>query len=277
MARRPSPIRLSNTRSAPFNPNEGSRTRSTRSTRSTVSHGNSPADDIGYLTTDRLTGSGYGTRTPSSAADASTVASPSAPSKRSSSSSAPATTTSSSSRPTKGSTTITSGPGADVFDVNEILGHTEIYTGANSDIVNVGSQVSYVAPTSTGDTAHLVNTIGALLTIDGGTDEITGTGAEATITTTVLDDQNADFPTRLGNVMIDYKRFKVDVRTQADIGELSMTVDALTGVPTGELRFEAKDRFEDHDVFVFNYELCQVLSSGCSIYVVVIDEDTAWR
>ena len=255
---------------SPFNPNEAVNEVDQVDTLN-VSHGNSPADDIGYLTTDRLTGLGMG---PDAIIGGQRING--------------GITYSALEEifielgtgdnhfviesTHEGSTTITSGPGADVFDINEILGHTEIYTGANSDIVNVGSQVSYVAPTSTGDTAHLVNTIGALLTIDGGTDEITGTGAEATITTTVLDDQNADFPTRLGNVMIDYKRFKVDVRTQADIGELSMTVDALTGVPTGELRFEAKDRFEGHDVFVFNYELCQVLSSDCSIYVVVIDE-----
>ena len=260
---------------SPFNPNEAVNEVDQVDTLN-VSHGNSPADDIGYLTTDRLTGLGMG---PDAIIGGQRING--------------GITYSALEEifielgtgdnhfviesTHEGSTTITSGPGADVFDINEILGHTEIYTGANSDIVNVGSQVSYVAPTSTGDTAHLVNTIGALLTIDGGTDEITGTGAEATITTTVLDDQNADFPTRLGNVMIDYKRFKVDVRTQADIGELSMTVDALTGVPTGELRFEAKDRFEDHDVFVFNYELCQVLSSELFDLCRCDRRDTAWR
>jgi len=171
----------------------------------------------------------------------------------------------------EGSTTITSGPGADVFDINEILGHTEIYTGANTDIVNVGSQVSYVAPTSTSGDTHLVNTIGALLTIDGGTDEITGTGAETTTTTTSLTDLNANFPVGLGDVAIDYTRFKVDVRTQADIGDLFVTVDGA-GVPTGQLRFQANERFEDHDVFVVNYEVCEAGSANCSVHVVVIDE-----
>ncbi|MDC1390640.1 hypothetical protein N8342_12505, partial [Acidimicrobiales bacterium] len=120
--------------------------------------------------------------------------------------------------------------------------------------------------------AHLVNTIGALLTIDGGTDEVAGTGAATTVTATTLVDLNADFPSSVGTVVVDYNRFKVDVRSQADIGDLFMTVDDVTGLPVGVLRFQANGSFEDHDVFVFNYEICESQSSNCDVYVVVIDE-----
>ena len=260
-----------------------------------IFHKNSPADDVGYLTEDRLTGLGLGgdaviaglrldggvTYFDVEELDIElgqgnnrfTIDSTH-----------------------EGATIITSGAGYDTFNVRSIGGHTEINTGANNDTVNVGTGVNFAADINDGvdvvkapDFAHYADSISAILTINGGSDRIvgsvlgpdSGTGAGPVngydADTKTITDTNAQNPVDIGNA-VDRRRTTVDVRTQTDIGTLIVDVaianadTAPFADPTGNVTFIANDNFDDFDVFVFNYRLCDI-DGVCARYVVSIDTD----
>ena len=145
-----------------------------------------------------------------------------------------------------GLTTLDTGPGRDTVDVRTISGHTQISTGPERDVVNVGSGVATVPGTSGG--THLVNEIGALLVIDGGANEITGEATGSTATT--LTDTNAHFASALpAGAVVDTGRTAVRILTPATIGTLSF--DRTTQTAT----FTPSARFDDFDVFAFEYDL----------------------
>ena len=242
-----------------------------------VFHGNSPADDVGHLTRNRLTGLGMGGDTVIAGLEL------------------PGGITydgieeldielgSGNNRFTiesthEGSTVISTGDGYDTFNVRSIFGHTEILTGGGNDVVNVGSGVSIKADgigggsperdALAGDDARFVDPITALLTIDAGEDRLIGRATSATSTT--LTDTNAELPVGLASgVNLDLGRTTVDIRTQAPIGDLEIDVDESGGAVNA--LFTATDEFDDFDVFVFNYRLCDADDGSCTTYVVSID------
>ncbi|MCH7628087.1 MAG: hypothetical protein IH997_05145, partial [Proteobacteria bacterium] len=178
----------------------------------------------------------------------------------------------------EGSTTVNTGAGRDVVNVRTTAGHTTIITGDGRDVVNVGSGVvsaALGADASTPERAALttdrsrgLDEITGLLTIAAGDDRIRG--AATSVGAATLDDFNAEFQTALpGAAVLDLIKLTVDILSQVDVGTLTIERDGF-GVPTGLLVFSPNAEFDDFDVFAFQFGLSSTLGSKAS-YLVVID------
>jgi Ca2+-binding RTX toxin-like protein len=239
-----------------------------------VFHGNSPADDFGLLTDSRLIGLGMG-------GDASiagrviqggiTYAGLEAIEIELGTGNDHFTVESTH----EGSTALWTGAGRDFVNVRSISGHTFINTGSERDTVNVGAGVLTAATGAnattpegkalTTDRSRTVDEVTALLTIDGGGADHTGT--LTAIGATTVTDFNADFPTSLPDV-IDLKSLAIDVMTQTNVGQLVIERNA-GGLPTGRLLFTPNAGFSDRETFSFEYRLRDV-NGHRSTYVAAI-------
>ena len=164
-----------------------------------------------------------------------------------------------------GRTLIDAGAGRDVVNVRTIGGHTVVLGGPDIDLINAGSGVTTLA-SGTGNQARLIDEIGALLVIDGGDDRIRGQVTTVSTDGKVLSDLNADFPTDLpaANPVIDLSRLAVDIHTQANLGTLTLYR------ATGMISFLPNASFSDDDTFVFEYRLYDFLGN-VGRYLVTLD------
>ncbi|MHB1244660.1 MAG: hypothetical protein ACYC1P_14865, partial [Gaiellaceae bacterium] len=146
-------------------------------------------------------------------------------------------------------------------NVRSIAGHTTVNTGEGRDVINVGSGVRTAPEGATlptpeeaaldTDRGRGVDEIAALLVLDGGGHERTGTITGTTPTT--ITDVDARFPTALPGTP-DPSTLWVDILTQSGIGTLELERD-LAGALTGRMLFTATAAFGALDTFSFLYTL----------------------
>jgi hypothetical protein len=115
--------------------------------------------------------------------------------------------------------------------------------------------------------SRTVDEITALLTIDGGGADYTGTLTAVNGGGTTVTDFNAAFPTVLPDA-IDLRSLAVDIMTQTNVGQLAIERDG-GGVPTGRLFFTPNASFSDRETFSFEYRLRDV-NGHRSTYVATI-------